>query len=633
VTDLFLSYKAEDRSRILPLVKALEEDGFSVWWDAHIGGGEDWRQTILRHLEAAKCVLVVWSRRSVGPEGEFVRDEATRAKKLGSYLPVRIDKVDPPLGFGETQALDLRNWKGDRTHSGYQALLGALRGRVGDGSAEVAATPARGVSRRTAIVGGTAVAAVGAASGAWLFLRPARTSAESIAVLPFANLSGDPNQAYFSDGIAEELRSALAKIPDLSVVARTSSEALRNADAQTAASKLHVQNILTGSVRHSGSMLRVSAQLIDGSKGTERWSEVYDRPFGDALQIQGQIATMVAQALSIHLGADERQALKEGGTSNSEAQDLLLQAQAIAWRRDDEPSVRRAMDLVDRALSLDPKYGEALTAKAAILTYLSGFLGTSAAKAQLDGERAEKIAREAVRVAPRSAQARAALGDILWTQLRLRSGMAEFDAMKKLPGAASSFFSGLDPYALALAQSLRSDESLARTERLIATDPLNPYAYSSKALCLGAADRFEEAEQVVRQAVVLGPDLIWARASHAFFLMESGRAHEADKEFTALEGTGPWLAWAAVAALRNGRPEDADRLVSVMQKSMGDAAYFQYAQVFAQQGRIDDAIAALEAGWRKRDSGLAFLQIDRMLDPLRKDARFQAIMKRLDFPT
>ena len=91
VTDLFLSYKAEDRSRVAPLVQALENDGLSVWWDEHIGGGDEWRDTILRHLETARAVVVVWSRRSVGPNGQFVRDEATRALKRGVYVPVRIN--------------------------------------------------------------------------------------------------------------------------------------------------------------------------------------------------------------------------------------------------------------------------------------------------------------------------------------------------------------------------------------------------------------------------------------------------------------------------------------------------------------------------------------------------------------
>lgn len=99
-SDVFISYKAEDRQRLVPLVAALEAEGFSVWWDARIGGGANWRQEIERHLDAASCVIVAWSKRSVGPEGHFVRDEASRALKLGTYLPVLLDAVDPPLGFG-----------------------------------------------------------------------------------------------------------------------------------------------------------------------------------------------------------------------------------------------------------------------------------------------------------------------------------------------------------------------------------------------------------------------------------------------------------------------------------------------------------------------------------------------------
>jgi serine/threonine-protein kinase len=102
-TDVFVSYKAEDRARLLPLVDALEAEGFTVWWDTHIGGGAHWREDIQEHLDAAKCVIVAWTKRSVGPGGDFVRDEANRARKRGAYLPVRLDAAEPPLGFGEVR--------------------------------------------------------------------------------------------------------------------------------------------------------------------------------------------------------------------------------------------------------------------------------------------------------------------------------------------------------------------------------------------------------------------------------------------------------------------------------------------------------------------------------------------------
>ena len=634
MTDLFLSYKAEDRARILPLVQALEQDGFSVWWDEHIGGGDDWRETILRHLEAAKCVIVVWSRRSVGPEGEFVRDEASRAKRRGTYLPVRIDKVDPPLGFGETQALDLRSWKGDRTHPRYQALLSALRNRIGAKTpSDAAASTSSGVSRRGVMIGGTAAVAATAAGAAWLFLRPSAAQAASIAVLPFANLSGDPNQAYFSDGIAEELRSALASIPDLKVVARTSSEAVRNVDAHTAASKLRVDNILTGSVRRSPAMLRISAQLIEGDTGTERWSEVYDRPAGDALQIQAEIAMQVAQSLSIHLGGAEQRVLKEGATRNAQAQDLLLQAKNILWRSDDRPSIQRATELVDRALTLDAAYADALTAKAAMLNFLGSNLATSVKDAQTKMSAAEDLARRAIKIAPRSAFAHAALADNLWSRLRMREAMESFETAAQLPGADKNFFNGFDPYAIALACCRRFDAANLRADQLVAADPLNPYAYATKGLIYAHSHRYSEGYEVMSQAAALGPDLRWPRAFQAYLLMQMGRLDEARKGFDAVREVGPWTALAAILATRQGDRAEADRLVGLMHKELGDAAYYQYAEVFAQQGKIDEAISALTKGLAVRDPGMPFVQIDPMVDPLREDPRFKALVKQLDFPT
>ena len=106
--DVFISYKAEDRRRIQPLVQALQADGYSVWWDQHIGTGDEWRETIERQLDVAKCVIVAWSKHSVGPEGDFVRDEASRAQRRHLYVPILIDEVEPPLGFGERQAMSLR---------------------------------------------------------------------------------------------------------------------------------------------------------------------------------------------------------------------------------------------------------------------------------------------------------------------------------------------------------------------------------------------------------------------------------------------------------------------------------------------------------------------------------------------
>src|SRR5205814_984891 len=250
MADVFISYKAEDRPRVRPLVEALEAEGLAVWWDEQVGGGEAWRESIEQQLDAAACVIVVWSKRSTGPEGRFVRDEATRAARRQTYLPVRIDKVDPPLGFGELQALNLNGWKGDRSDARYHALSGCIHSMLGRKAPMIGRAAPKGlVSRRAVLVGGGAAVAAAAGTGGWLLLRQSGAKANTVAVLPFANLSGDPAQSYFSDGIAEELRNALTALGGLQVVARTSSEMLRNSDAITAANRLSVANVVTGSVR------------------------------------------------------------------------------------------------------------------------------------------------------------------------------------------------------------------------------------------------------------------------------------------------------------------------------------------------------------------------------------------------
>lgn len=179
MADVFVSYKAEDGRRIRPLVEALEADGFSVWWDAQLGAGQEWRDEIAAELDRAKCVVVAWSKRSVGPAGRFVRDEASRALSRGVYLPVKLDKVDPPLGFGESQALSLVRWKGDRSAAAYRALLAAVGARVRGDPRERVVHQAPVRSRRAVLVGGAAGAAALAGGGGWFWMSRDRLSPEA----------------------------------------------------------------------------------------------------------------------------------------------------------------------------------------------------------------------------------------------------------------------------------------------------------------------------------------------------------------------------------------------------------------------------------------------------------------------
>ena len=632
MSDIFVSYKAEDRQRIAPLVQALEMDGLSVWWDAHIGGGDEWRQTILRNLEAAKCVIVVWSKRSVGPNGKFVRDEAGRALKRNTYLPVRIDKVDPPLGFGEMQALDLTGWKGDTSDSRYLALVSALRRRgLKPKPAQGGTADREGFDRRT-LIAGTSIALAAAAGGTWLFIRPATAKSDSIAVLPFANLSGDPSQAYFSDGIAEELRSDLSQIPGLKVVARTSSEAVRNADAVTAAAKLHVGDILTGSVRRSPQMLRISAQLVDGKDGTERWSDVYDRPIGDSLNIQSEIAQKVADALRLRIGSVDTDFRARGGTDNPRAQDLHLRAQATRRDNDSEAGIRAALSLEEAALVEDPRYGDAMTGKAGELGALGSTFAGSASDAETLMQQAQIAAQTAVALAPLSSAAHAALGGQYFWTFQFATALREFEKVRSLSDRNGSDLINVAWYSALLRHF---DIGLRLADEAVARDPLNPSVHQTRANILLYAGRVPEAEQAVQRAIQLSPNLWYTHLIYATILLHAGRLAEAQREVAKVDHASmSVIATQSIIAERLGDRNESDRLLKEMLNAdMLGAAHYQVAQVYAQQNRSDDALAELDKAWAARDPGLAQMETDFTLDPIRKQPRFQAIVKRMNFPT
>lgn len=625
--DVFVSYKAEDRPRVEPLVEALEAEGLSVWWDARVGGGEAWRESIAEHLEAARCVIVIWSKRSTAPEGRFVRDEANRAQHRGTYLPVTIDKVQPPLGFGEMQALALTGWKGDASDPPYRAVSACVHSMLGSTpSADEAPGQAPRFSRRTVFLAGGGAALVAAGAGGWMLLRPSGARANTIAVLPFANLSGDPSENYFSDGIAEEVRSALAAVAGVEVVARTSSEMLRNADAITAARRLSVANVVTGSVRRSPSTLRVSAQLVDGRSGLERWSQTFDRPLGDVLQIQSDIAANVARALSIQLTGPTANSPSLGGTSNPQAQDLVLRALSLEGDDSSEGMLRR-IALFERAALLDPNYAQAHARKGLTQTlWANAWAPSNADKYDADAEALRSV-RQAIAIAPSMPLGYSALGLIHFNQLRLKPALDALSRSVELPGADTLAFIN---YSVLLCRLRRQREAEAAADHAISLDPLNPVAWQIKAWNLFLGRRYPQSIEAARQTLSMAPENRRARNLLAWDLIFLGHIDEAVHELqpVAPDDYRRLVAEGAIAA-RSNRRGDALRAIESLKARYGDTIHYQLAELHAQLGESDKAMAELEVAWATRDSGLVTMQVDPFLDPVRNDPRFAKISARL----
>lgn len=629
MSDVFVSYKAEDRARVTPLVQALEADGLNVWWDPQIAAGSEWRRDIEEQLDSARCVIVVWSRRSVGADGRFVRDEANRAQRRGTYIPIRIDDVEPPLGFGEIHAVSIQGWKGSRTDGRYRKLLQAVRAvMAGKRPRSIAPDQTSGISRRGAIVSGGAAAVAVAAAGGWALLKPVPAKAfNSIAVLPFANLSGDPHQDYFSDGIAEELRSALARLPRLQVAGRISSEAVRNQDATTAARRLHVGHILTGSVRRGPGMMRISSQLIDGRNGLEQWSASYDRPEGNVLAIQTDIAENVVSALSVQLGRTDIQALTAGGTTDPEAHDLYLRAVTQAQSDDGESSLRQANALLDAAIAQDPHFAKAFAAKSRNLSYLAD-VGRSPEETRRGYAAAVSAAQRSVASAPRLPEAYAALADALYGQRKIPAAMRAIQSGAPL---GSNDLQLLQAAVIAFVAGGQTRRAIDFGERMVQIDPLNPLSHRRLYYALYYDRQYDAAIAEAQRTLKLAPALWVPQYFIALCLLMKNDPAEAQHYLDVLPpDLTVRLAGEAIVYGKQGDRKRSDEKLDQLRSVYGDAASYQFAQAYAQRGDTEKAFAALQRGLEVNDPGLNTLRVDPLFDPIRSDPRFDALLKQID---
>jgi serine/threonine-protein kinase len=480
------------------------------------------------------------------------------------------------------------------------------------------------------VAGGAGMAAVIAASASWFFLKSAPANSKRIAVLPFDNLSNDASQVYFSEGIAEELRSALARI-GLQVIGRASSDAVKDLDTKVIASKLGVANILTGSVRRSSEMVRISAQLVGGSDSVQRWAESYDRAPGDEIKIQTDIAANVAQSLSIALGQAGEAALTLGGTTDSSAQDLYLRAAALYRNDTGENAVREAVKLLDAAIARDSNYANAFRMKANFLEYLTTSYSKNADEMTRGKDLAEAAARRAIAIAPTLGAAYAELAGI-------EEDRFNFDKAQQFMRQAMAL-SPADPKVMSTSMYVRwyvcgePEKALSLAERLAELNPLTPTSYSVLSAILIDLRRYTDAIEAARKSLQLAPSREWPHQLIGDSLILMNRPDRAKAEFRSVPSDDLYrLRSEGVMAARSGDMSAVERIVSQIQKGSGDSAMFQYAQVYAQARQLDRAFEALEKGLAVKDPGVTGVRTDPFLDPIRGDPRYPAFVKKVNFP-
>lgn len=462
--------------------------------------------------------------------------------------------------------------------------------------------------------------------------------AHSIAVLPFANLSGDREQDYFSDGLSEELLNALARIDELQVAARTSSFYFKgeHADLATIARKLNVGAVLEGSVRRSGQTIRVTAQLSNAVTGFHLWSQTYDRDLGDVLKLQTEIANAVAAGLEVTLLGNVAAKVEQGGTRNPAAFDAYLHAVG-AYRRFgpvnlaagglNKDGLQNAIDAYTEALAADPGYARAYAGRSlAFADFARALVSGPGVDDYLAKARAD--ARRALELAPALADAHLALANVAVGSLDFRGALREYEQALALAPGDARVLSEYGAYAVLIG---RTETGLATVRRLLVLDPLNPVNHFGFGTSLAFARRYADAVRALDEARALGGDDVavnmWLGLARYFSGDLEGARAACER---AGDVNGPWCL--SMVYHRLGRHAEAEAMLAKVKVLGGDHFAEGYADVYAQWGDAAQALDWLDAAVRNRDPYLAYTKVNPFFDPLRGDPRYQAIEKALDFP-
>lgn len=497
MASVFLSYAREDAAKAKSLAAALERSGHDVWWDRHVRSGSEFAGAIEEALKRADAVLVLWSEHSV--RSSWVRDEAAEGRDSGRLLAAVLDGTRPPIGFRQFQSTDLSAWSGRGQPRQIDELLAALEeirpsGPNEEEESRAGAKQAAPAGRRPRLAAALAALAVAALllAGAWLYWGRGAASAAptpTLAVLPFADLSPQRDKAYFSEGVAEEILSVLARDPGIRVIGRSSARQLQEEsfNLEGVRKALGVTHVLEGSARTSGDELRLSVRLIDASNGSQLWAENYQRKMSNIFAVQAEIGQAVAKRLSGSLSGGVRQARLHA--TGVDTYTLYLAARA-KMRERTEPALRQALELARQVIAADPRYAPGHALYTELLWLLSEHnYGTL----PIDRVRAvgESHARIAIRLAPERAEGHAALGV-------LAEGDEAIAALRKAMELDPSRSELRVWLAGAYEDVGRNSEGLEQHRAAAAMEPIWATAVRNLANSLTASRRYDDAEQVVR---------------------------------------------------------------------------------------------------------------------------------------
>ena len=518
MAEVFISYARADENRAECVGVALRKSGHEVWRDDELPAHRPYSEVIEERLGGAGAVVVLWSADAV--KSQWVRAEADHARNRGVLVQASLDGTTPPIPFNQIQCASLANWSGDLGASAWTKVERSVSDLVRPKLSSESVPQSR--SRK----------------------------GKSVCVLPFANMSGDIEQEYFSDGISEDITTDLSKVSALAVIARNTAFQFKGSSVDVAdvARKLQVSHVLEGSVRKAGNRVRITAQLIDGANGEHVWAERFDRDLTDIFAIQDEISKSIVDALKVKLLPAEEQAIGDRCTCNADAYDLYLMARQ-QWISGTHGEIRReesVIRLCDRAIAIEPTYGRAWALKA--LAQVTLFFGYSSGE-----EDGVATARRALEIDPNQAEAHSLLARAALNRRQFKEAEEEIDAalalapdsweVNKEAGGIQVWQGNFEQAAryygrcvalvpedlhswdmlLMAFRALNDDLRLQRAaksmranaEMMIEREPNNYYAYARGANALVMLDDLATAKDWIQRALLIAPDNLDIRYNFA----------------------------------------------------------------------------------------------------------------------
>jgi TolB-like protein/Tfp pilus assembly protein PilF len=442
----------------------------------------------------------------------------------------------------------------------------------------------------------------------------------SIAVLPFVNMSDDEANEYFSDGISEELLNLLAKIPELRVISRSSAFSFKGKDFDIpmVAAQLKVANVLEGSVRKAGNRVRITVQLIEAYSDTHLWSETYDRTLDDIFAIQDEIALAVVKQLRITL---LREAAPVAATTSPDAYALILQSRHVA-NRYTKDAFDQAELLLKEALEIDPEFAPAWVDIGVVYRQQMDFGRTVTESKEL----ASAAFQKALNIDPDYAPAYRGLGSLARVSLDFAKAEQYFQQALRLNAGAAAPIGAL---ATLMRTFGRFDESIELARKSISLDPVRPSAYTNLGYSYYYALRLDEAAAAFRKALSLNPERLRAHYYLGRIILAQGDNHAALAEMQN-EPVGPYrLAGLALVYHALGDDDASNRALTEFIETWGDPSAFQIAEVYAYRGENDAAFDWLQKSYELKDPGLAVTLGNPMFAGLTSDARYQPFVDQI----